>query len=164
MCHGPGRHQRVLDLLRADEMDVAVDSAGGDDRTFAGDDLGRGADDDSDVGLDVRIARLADTADAAVLDADIRLDDAQVIDDQRVGDDGVGDFMRAALALAHSVANDLAAAKLHLLAVDGMVLLHFDPEVGIRKPHAVARGRAEHLGISLPSDRACHQSFPMTFA
>ena len=62
MCHGPGRagrreragggpgaaadhrrdarHQRLVDLLRADEVDVRVDAAGGDDHAFAGDDLG----------------------------------------------------------------------------------------------------------------------------
>ena len=45
-----------------------------------------------DARLDVGIARLADRPDAAVLDADVGLDDAPVIDDQRVGDDRVGDF------------------------------------------------------------------------
>ena len=32
--------KRVVDLLRADEVDVRVDAAGGDDHAFAGDDLG----------------------------------------------------------------------------------------------------------------------------
>ena len=45
--------------------------------------------DDVDARLDVGIAGLADRGDAAVLDADIGLDDAPVVDDQRVGDDGV---------------------------------------------------------------------------
>ena len=68
-CAGPGaaaqhggdaRHQRVLDLLRADEVDVGVEAAGGEDFALAGDDLGAGTDDDGDVGLDVGIAGLAD--------------------------------------------------------------------------------------------------------
>jgi hypothetical protein len=71
---------------------VAVDAAGGDDHALAGDDLGAGADDDRHAGLDVRIAGLADAGDAAVLEADVGLDDAPVVDDQRVGDDGVGDL------------------------------------------------------------------------
>ena len=84
MCHGPGvqvvanvpcdgpvpppsievtpRHQRVLDLLRADEMDVAVEAAGGEDLALARDDVGAGPDDDGDAGLDVGIAGLADGA------------------------------------------------------------------------------------------------------
>ena len=40
------RHQRVVDLLRADEVDVRVDAAGGDDAALAGDDLGARADHD----------------------------------------------------------------------------------------------------------------------
>jgi hypothetical protein len=54
------------------------------------------ADDDVDAGLDVRIAGLADGADAAVLDADVGLDDAPVIEDQRVGDDRVHASARGA--------------------------------------------------------------------
>ena len=66
MCHGPGvqvvaavpvagtgaaadhgrdaAHQRLVDLLRADEMDVRIDGAGGHDHAFAGDHFGAGAD------------------------------------------------------------------------------------------------------------------------
>ena len=70
-CDGPGAaaehrgdagHQRVLDLLRADEMDVAVEAAGGEDLAFARDHVGAGADHDGDAGLDVGIAGLADGA------------------------------------------------------------------------------------------------------
>ena len=86
---GDAGHQRFLDLLRADEMDMGVDAAGGEDLAFAGDDLGAGADDDVDAGLDIGIAGLADRGDAAVLDADVGLDDAPMIEDQRVGDDRI---------------------------------------------------------------------------
>ncbi len=41
---GDAAGQRVLDLLRADEMDVRVDAARGDDAAFARDDFGRRAD------------------------------------------------------------------------------------------------------------------------
>ena len=77
-CDGPGAaaeqrgdagHQRIVDLLRADEMDVAVEAAGGEDLALAGDHVGAGADDDGHVRLDVRIAGLADRMDLAVLDA-----------------------------------------------------------------------------------------------
>ena len=78
---GDAGHQRLFDLLRADEVDVAVDAAGGDDLAFAGDDLRAGADDDVDAGLHVRVAGLADGGDAAVLDADVGLDDAPVVED-----------------------------------------------------------------------------------
>ncbi|MNR11916.1 hypothetical protein D3C85_1282380 [compost metagenome] len=70
-------------------MDVGVDAAGGEDHAFAGDDFGAGANGDVDVGLDVRVTGLADRGDAPVLETDVRLDDAPVVDDQRVGDQGV---------------------------------------------------------------------------
>jgi hypothetical protein len=98
---------------------------------------------------------------SAVLQADVGLDDAPVVDDQRVGDHRVGDLGRHELALPHAVADHLAAAELHLLAVDGEVLLHLDPQLGIGEPHAVSDRRPEHLGIGLPRD--LHFSFPWIF-
>ena len=71
-------------------------AAGGEDLALAGDRLGARPDDDVDAGLDVGVAGLADAGDLAVLDADIGLDDAPVVDDQRVGDDGVDGALGAA--------------------------------------------------------------------
>ena len=119
-------------------------------------DLGARADDDVDAGLDVGIAGLADAGDAAVPEADVGLDDAPVVDDQRVGDDGVDGALGARdLALAHAVADHLAAAELHLLAVGGEVLLDLDDQLGVGEPHLVADGRPEHVGIGGAGDAAC---------
>ena len=152
-------YKRFVDLLRADEMNMAVDAAGSDDHAFAGDDFGAGADDYRDAGLDVRVAGLADGGDAAVLQADVGLDDAgHGIDDQRVGDDGIDGFRRNALALAHAVADDLAAAEFHFFAVDRVVLLDLDDQFGIGQTQAVAGGRAEHFGIGLTGDFRAHSA------
>ena len=76
------------------------------------------------------------------------LHDAPVVEDQRIGDDGVDRALPVGdLALAHAVADHLAAAELHLLAVGGEILLDLDDEIGVGEPHAVAGGRAEHVGI-----------------
>ena len=156
----------LVDLLRADEMDVRVDAAGGDDAALARDRLGAGADDHrvlllrggvgvdrADARLDTGVARVADADDAAVLDADVGLDDAEErIEDEGVGDDeverlGVGRGGR----LAHAVADDLAAAELHLVAVAGglgdEVALDLDEELGVGEADAVAGSGAEHLGV-----------------
>jgi hypothetical protein len=112
--------QGLVDLLRADEVDVAVDAAGGDDHALAGNDLGARADDDVHARLHIGVAGLADGRDAAALDADVGLDDAPVVDDQRIGDHAVGARGAGAvdaLALAHAVADGLAAAELDLFAV-----------------------------------------------
>ena len=48
-----------------------------------------GADDDGDAGLGVGVARLADGVDQAVAQADVGLVDAGMVEDQRIGDDGI---------------------------------------------------------------------------
>ena len=58
--------ERLVDLLRGDEVDVHVEAAGGQDLALAGDRLGARTDDDVDARLDVRIAGLADAGDLAV--------------------------------------------------------------------------------------------------
>src|SRR5690606_7677436 len=73
--------ERVVDLLRADEVNVRVEAAGSEDLALARDRLGARADDNVDVRLDVRVAGLADGGDLAVLDADVGFDDAPVVDD-----------------------------------------------------------------------------------
>ena len=129
-------------------MNMRVEAAGGEDLAFAGDHLGAGADDDGDAGLNVGIAGLADGENISVLDADVGFDDAPVIEDQRVGDDGIDRALFVGdLALAHAVADHLAAAEFHFLAVAAKVLFHLDDEVGVGKPHAVAGRRSEHVGI-----------------
>ncbi len=60
--------------------------------------------------------------------------------------------LRHALRLPHAVANHLAAAELHFLAVDRVVLFHLRDERGIGEPHAVADRGAEHLRIGLTPD------------
>jgi hypothetical protein len=87
--HGDARVQRLLDLLRTDEMDVAVDAPGGQDFALAGDGLCSRTDHDVDAGLNVGIAGLADGSDTTVAQPYVRLDDAGVVDDQRVGNDRV---------------------------------------------------------------------------
>ena len=59
---------------------------------------------------------------------------------------------RAALALPHAVANHLAAAELHFFAVDRVVALHFDDELGVAEAHAIARGGAVHFGVGAAVD------------
>ena len=63
---GDAAGQGGVDLLRADERDVGVDAAGGEDASLAGDDFGAGTHHDGPPRLSVRVARLADGHDAAV--------------------------------------------------------------------------------------------------
>ena len=147
-------------------MDVGVDAARGDNAALAGDRLGAGADDHriflfrlrigierTEAALDAGVAGVADADDAAVLHADIGFDDAEErVEDERVGDDEIERFgVGCGRRLAHAVANDLAAAKLDLVAVAAAlgdeVAFYFDKEIGVGEPHLIASGGAEHLGI-----------------
>ena len=88
---------------------------------------------------------LPDLHDAPIADADVGLDDAPMVDDQRVGDHQI---QRAACArvaraaLPHTVSNDLAASEGDLIAIGREILLDFDDQFGIGQPHAVALSRA----------------------
>src|SRR5271154_4528310 len=75
---------RLIHLLRTDEMNMAIDPARRQNLPFARDNLGSWADDDVDARLNIRIARFADLLDAPVQDRDVRLHDAPMIEDQRV--------------------------------------------------------------------------------
>jgi hypothetical protein len=145
---GDAGHQRLVDLLRTDEVDMGVKAAGGEDFTFARDNFGSRSDNDGHAGLDVRIAGLADGENVAVLDADIGFDDAPMIEDQRVGDNGVdGALFVGDLRLAHAVANHFATAEFHFVAVDREIFLDFDNQIGVGEPHAITCCRAEHIGV-----------------
>src|SRR5262249_15810364 len=96
----------------------------------------------------VGIAGLADRRNPSVLNGDVRFHDSPIIEDQRIRDDRVDrTFATGPLRLAHSVADDLAAAELHLLAIGGKILLHLYAEIRIGEAHFVADGRAEHLRV-----------------
>src|SRR5260370_38777689 len=127
---------------------MRIEAAGREDLAFAGDHLSAGTDDDGNVRLNVRISSLPDTENIAILDADIRLHDPPMVEDEGIGDDGVdGAILVGDLALAHAVADDLAAAEFHFVPVDREILLDFDDEISVGEPNPVARSRTEHVGV-----------------
>ena len=149
---GDAAHEGFFDLLWADEVDVGVDAAGGENFAFTGDDFGAGADNDGDVWLGVGIAGFADGGDAAVLQADVGFYDAPPIEYQGVGDDGVHDGFVGALALAHAIADDFAAAEFYFVAVVGGVAFNLNPQFGVAQADSVPGGGAVHVGIGLSGD------------
>src|SRR4029079_4277710 len=124
--------ESMLDLLRADEMDVRIDPTRGHDTSLGGDYLRRGTEchrvcpsgygvqePRSQSVLNSRIAGVPYSHDAAVFHADITLHHAEHgVDDQRVCEHQI---QRVGIArkrrLPHTVANNLPAAKLYLIAV-----------------------------------------------
>ena len=158
----------LVHQLRADEMDVAVNAAGGDDGTLGRNHLGGRADGHgvflagggvrvgrAEAGLDAGISRVTDADDAAVLDAEVGLDDAEHgVENRSVGHEHIKRLgVRRLRILPHSVADDLAAAELDLVAIAAAlgdeVALHLHEQVRVAEAHLVAGGGAEHLGVLL---------------
>ncbi len=159
---GHAARERVLDLLRADEVDVRVDRARRDDAALARDDLRRRSDDHRDPLLDAGIPRMPDADDAPALDADVGFDDAlHRVENQRIRDDEV-EALRVERRgrLAHSVADDFAAAKFHLIPVPAAlrdeVALDLDEKLRVRQSHTIAYRRPEHVCILAAGEREWH--------
>ena len=104
---------------------------------------------------------MPDPGDATVLDADVGFDDTlHGIKNKRVRNDQIQGFrVGGKRRLAHSVANDLSAAKFHLAAVSAVfrnqVALDFDEELRVGQANLVADRRTEHFGIE--SARQFHE-------
>jgi hypothetical protein len=145
-------------------VDVAVDAARCHDAPLGGNHL-RGRSHDhagTHARHDVGIPRLAHARDAAVFDADVRLHDAPVIEDQRIGDDEIEHALgrRGPGRLAHAVADHLAAAELHLVAIGREVALDLDHEIGVGEPDSIADGGAVEIRVLPPRDPQAHAPAP----
>ena len=156
---GDAAGQGRFDLLGTDEVDVGVDATGREDVPFPSDGFRAGTHHDRHPLLGVGVAGFADAHDPAVLEADIGFDDAPPVEDQGIGDHRVdGTLSSRGLGLAHAVANPLAAAELHLIAVDGEVLLDFQDQIGVGEANPVAGGGSVGLGVGLAGDAVGHGS------
>ena len=143
---GDARGQRLVDDLRADEVHVAVDRAGGEDPAVAGEDLGRRA--DHQRGVDavhrVGVAGLADADDPAVADADVGLDDAPVIEDRRAPVMTRSGVPSARVAPDWPIDSRITLPPPNTASSPPtqQVALDLDQQVGVGQPDAVAGGRA----------------------
>src|SRR5208282_5895819 len=101
--------------------------------------------------------------DAAIFHSDVALHDAPVVEHNRVGDDqiecAVVGLAHRAAALAHAVADHLAAPEGDLVAVVREVLLDLDDQLGVGEADAVARGRTIQVGIDAARDVQAHRAF-----
>ena len=129
---GDAGHDRIIDLLRADHVDVRIEAAGRQNFAFTGNRFGAGTDDDVDVGLGVRVAGFADTDDAPIAEPHIGFHHAPIIDNQRVGNHGVGSAGRAGcLGLPHAVTDHFAAAEFYFFTIGRVVAFDLDKQFGV---------------------------------
>ncbi len=145
--------ERRFALLRRDEMNVGVDAACGQDQMRARDCVGCEADFEArrDPVHRLRVAGLADRADPAILDPDIRLNDSELgVDDRHISDDQVGraSLARDAVVHPHAFAHALAAAEDDFIAGRAsQIALNLHEEVRVAKPDPVAGRGPVHSDI-----------------
>ena len=72
-------------MLRADEVNMAVDTTGRDNIALATDDLGARADDDVHAWLHIRITGFANGDNAPAFQTDVGLHNTPMIQDERIG-------------------------------------------------------------------------------
>ena len=116
----------------------------------------------------VGVAGLAERDDPAVLDADVGLHDAPVVQHDRAGDHEVGRALcRGPQRLAHRFADDFAAAEHRLVAGESgaatQIVFDLDEQVSVGQPNAVARGRPVERGVSSAGQDRAHDA-PAVFA
>ena len=142
-------------------MDVRIETAGRENLALTRDYLGARADDNRHIRLDIGIAGFADRVNPSLFQSDVGFDDAPMVEDQRIGDHRVDRALPIGdLALPHAIADHLAAAELHLLAIGGEILLHLDDDVGVGKPNPIPGGRTEHGGIDVARNPVGHEISP----
>jgi hypothetical protein len=147
----------VVDLLGADEVDVAVDAARGEDAALGGDDLRAGADGMVTPGC---VSGLPALPIAWMRPSRRRRRPCRRPVQSRiralVSTVSAAPFGAGELGLAHAVADDLAAAELDLLAVGGEVALDLDDQVGVGEADPVAGRGAVHVGVGGAGDGGGH--------
>lgn len=150
---GDARRERGLHDPRGEQVDMGVHGSGGGDHALAGDDGRAGADHHVHPVEGVRVPGPADRVDAALADADGHLADAEDrVDDQDVADDDVAGVADGRGLQVQSVPGGLAETGQELVARLLRVGLHADGQPGVAEPDPVPGAGAEDGGVLLRVD------------
>ena len=143
-------------------MNVRVDPTRCEYLPLTGNSFSTRTDIDGNSGLHVGVTGFTDTHNAAVLDTDIRFNNAPVIKNQYVGNYRIHRVGTTRLALPHAIADYFTAAKLHLVAIVRKVFFHPDDQVCVTQTYTITNGWAEHLRVSA-FPHLSHDYFPQMF-
>ena len=132
-------------------MNMHIERTSREHMAFTRDNLGTNPHDE--IGINTRhnigITRLANTGNMPVLNPNIRFVYPRIINDKRIGNNEIQrPILRHTRSLPHAIAQHLAPAKLALIAVNRIIVLHLNDEMGIAQLNAVSRSGTVHTGIS----------------
>ena len=142
---------------------MAINPACRDNHALCGNNLSARANNNGNRGLNIRVARFSDSANAAVLNADIGFYNPPPINNQGIRKYSIGTVFTHSLRLTHTITDYFATAELHFLSVDCEILLYAGEEFSISESDPITDGWSKHFGIGLTRD--FHESsLPITFA
>ena len=135
--------QGLFDLLRTDEVNMAVKPTGRDDLPSPAIASVPGPMTMSTPDCVVRVSCFSHPADATVQQPDIGLVDPRMVNDQRIGDHRIYSAIgTGGLGLSHAVSDHLSSAELHLFSIGREVAFDFDNQIGIGQTNLVPGGGA----------------------
>ena len=158
------RLKRIVDLLRTDEMNMAVKATSGQYFTFACNNFGSGTNNYIDIGLSVGVSSLANRRDTASAQGNISLIDPCMIQDQSIGNNRIdGPCGAGDLRLAHAITDHFATPELNLFSIGRQIFFNLDKQVCISQADLITRCRAIHARIvmTIKINGHCYRS-PMT--
>ena len=116
----------LRDLVWADKVDMRINCASGDYHAFASNHFRARTDDNRNAWLDIRVTCFTYARNQAILDANICFNNpGHGIDNQGIGNHGIGAISTHTLALAHAVTDDFTATEFHFFTEYGKVLFDF---------------------------------------
>jgi hypothetical protein len=165
--------QGILNLLRADEVYVAVKTACCQEAPLTSNDFGSRAYDDIYTRLRVWVAGLADLMNATIAQTHIRFVDAAVINDQSVGHNSIHSACSTGdLGLAHAITNDFTTAEFYLLAIGhaiaaigafcGQIAFDLNNKIRVSKAYFVTHSWPKHGSVIGAINRCGHYKSPIT--
>ena len=116
---GHTRHQRCFDLLRANPVDVGVDTSCGENLPFTCNHFGCCTKRNGNIWLNIRIPCFTNFPDSAIFKTHISFDNAPPIDNEDIGNDRIGNGISQHLRLAHPITNHFTATELDFFAIGG---------------------------------------------
>ena len=152
--------QCTVDLLRADKMNVGINSASSYDHAFSCQCLCGSSNRHarSYAVHNIRISCFSDSDDFAVFDTDICFYDSGHIHDQCICDDQIqiSVFAAGLNRLSHTVTDGFSASEFNFISIGGKIFFHFNDKACICQSYFIAHGRAVHHCIFFTGNFYAH--------
>ena len=154
--------QCTVDLLRADKVDMRINTTGCHDHTLSCKSLRRSAYRHTRCHTvhHAWVSCLTDSFDLAVLDTDICFDDSCTVHDQSVCDNEIKISVCTGCLnrLSHTVTDGLTASEFNFITISGIVFFYLNDQICICQTYLISSCRAIHHCIFFTGNFYTHES------